>query len=172
MRLEAGNFNTEISPIPIYEDSSYANPTTVTKVQWSEPNPIIPAPPYTDLNVPIGSIIGFMLYTYRPSDWLAGCNKREINGAQSYVYFTALQSYTTIENWFLANLSTIMATFSSIQDAQMTVSWYGLQNLSNAAMNTFVTNNAWGDDMRLYMNRDPADNKLTFLDVGNYRLWS
>ena len=162
MRLEAGNFNTEITPIPIYEDSSYANPTTVTEVQWSEPNPIIPAPPYTDLNIPIGSTIGFMLYTYRASDWVAGCTKREINGGTNYVYFTALQSYTTIENWFLANLSTIMATFNSIQDVQMTVSWYGLQNLSNAAMNTFVTNNAWGDDMRLYINRDPANNKLTF----------
>ena len=161
MRLEAGNFNTEISPIQIYNDSSSAY--TITEISWSDPNfPVPPALTYTDLDVPIGSTIGFMLYTYRSADWTTGCRKREVNAATAYVYFTALQSYTTVENWFLANLSAITATFSSIQNVQMTVSWQSVQNLSNAAMNTFVSNNASSDDMRLYINRDPSDNKLTF----------
>ena len=161
MRLEAGNFNTEISPIPKYEDSSNGtgSSNTVTGISLSEPL-VAPAVMYTDLDVPIGSTIGFMLYTYRSAG--GGCKKREINAATDYVYFTALQSYTNVENWFLGNLSSIMATFSSIQNVQMTISWYGVSTLSNAAMLTLVDSQAWSDDMRLYINRDPADNKLTF----------
>lgn len=163
MRLEAGNFDSQVSPIPIYNDQSFSNFSPITKISWSDPNfPVPPASTYTDLDVPIGSTIGFMLYTYRSADWTTGCKKREINAATAYVYFTALQSYTSVETWFLGNLSYIMATFGSIQNVQMTISWYGVFALSNAAMNTFVGNNAWSDDMRLYINRDPADNKLTF----------
>ena len=162
MRLEAGNFNTEVSPIPIYNDSSNnIGWETVTAVSLSDP--AFPIPPYTDLDVPIGSTIGFMLYTYRPKNFVYGCNKREINGAQSYVYFTALQSYTSVETWFLANLSAITATFSSIQHLQMSVSWQSpVQNLSNVLMLNLANIQASSDDMKLYMNRDPADNKLTF----------
>ena len=160
MRLEAGNFNTEISPIPIYED--YDTEWTVTTVSLSEPNPIIPAPPYTDLDVPIGSTIKFMLYTYRSKKVISGCTKREANGDKNYASFTALQSYTSIESWFLGNLSTIMATLTTLTaGGQVSCSWYGVQNLTNSAMNTLVTNNIWSDDMRLYMNREP-NNKLTF----------
>ena len=160
MRLEAGNFNTEISPVPIYED--YDTAWSVTTVSLSEPNPLVPAPPYTDLDVPVGSTIKFMLYTYRSKRVISGCTKREVNANKTYVSFTALQSYTSVETWFLGNLSAIMATFSSIQNAQMTISWYGVQNLGVVAMQNLVDSQVYSDDMRLYMNRDPADNKLTF----------
>ena len=160
MRLEAGNFTTEVSPIPIYED--YDTAWSVTTVSLSEPNPIIPAPPYTDLDVPVGSTIKFMLYTYRSKRLISGCTKREVNAGKTYVSFTALQSYTSVETWFLGNLSAIMATFSSIQHAQVTISWYGVQNLSNTAMENLVDSQVYSDDMRLYMNRDPSNNKLTF----------
>jgi hypothetical protein len=165
MRLEAGNFNTEVSPVPKYEDSSNnIGWETVTAVSLSDPAfPVPPALMYTDLDVPIGSTIGFMLYTYRPKNLVYGCNKREVNGGTNYVYFTALQSYTSVETWFLANLSAITATFSSIQNDQMTVSWQSpVQNLSNALMLNLANIQASSDDMKLYMNRDPADNKLTF----------
>jgi len=160
MRLEASNFNTEVSPISTYDDSS--SDSIVTSVSWSDPNPLVVPPPYTDLTVPVGSTIGFMLYTFRAKDVIAGCRKREVNAATTYVYFTALQSYTNLETWFLANLSAITTTFSSIQNVQMTVSWQGVSTLSNAAMNTLVLTNSSSDDMKLYINRDPADNKLTF----------
>jgi len=158
MRLEASNFNTEVSPIPIY--TAYNTAFSVTNISLSDPAfPVPPAVSYTDLDVPIGSIIKFMLYTYRSK--YGGCKKREVNAGQTYVSFTALQSYTSVETWFLGNLSAIMATFSSIQNVQMSISWYGVQNLTNSAMNTLVTNQVWSDDMRLYMNREP-NNRLTF----------
>ena len=160
MRLEAGNFNSQISPIPIYNDSSSS--ANVTKVDWSDPAfPVPPALTYTDLDVPVGSTIGFMLYTYRPQFF--GCKKREVNAANAYVYFTATQSYANLESWFIANQTAIMTTFSSIQNVQMSISFpIPVQALSNAAMNTLVNSQVYSDDMRLYINRDPADNKLTF----------
>ena len=159
MRLEAGNFNSEVSAIPIYNDNGSG--TEIAIVDWSDPAfPVPPALTYTDLDVPIGSTIGIMLYTYRNPNF--GCKKREVNGGNAYSYFTATQSYANLESWFLGNLSAIMATFSSIQNVQMTISWYGVYSLSYSAMNTFVTNNVSSDDMRLYINRDPSNNKLTF----------
>jgi hypothetical protein len=159
MRLEAGNFESQVSPIPIYND--YNTAVSVTTVSLSEPNPLVPAPPYTDLDVPIGSTIGIMLYTYRSKYF--GCKKREANGAKNYAYFTVLQNYTSVESWFLGNLSAIMATLTSLTSGgQVSCSWYGTHNLSYSAMNTLVTNNVSSDDMRLYINRDPSDNKLTF----------
>lgn len=163
MRLEAGNFNTEISPIPIYE--AYDTDWSVTTVSLSEPNPLVPAPPYTDLDVPIGSIISIMLHTYRSPYWLTGCKRRDANPSLSYATFTALQSYTSVESWFLGNLSAIMATLTALTatpNGQVSCSWYGLQNLGVVAMQNLVTNNISSDNMRLYMNRDPSDNKLTF----------
>jgi hypothetical protein len=166
MRLEASNFNTEVSPIPIYDDSSNGIGwfETVTVVSLSDPAfPVPPAVSYTDLDVPVGSIIKFMLKTYRPKNLVYGCKLREVNAAATYVSFTALQSYTSVETWFLANLSAITATFSSIQNVQMTVSWQSpVQSLSNVLMENLVDLQASSDDMKLYMNRDPADNKLTF----------
>ena len=159
MRLEAGNFNSEVSAIPIYNDNGSG--TEIAIVDWSDPAfPVPPALTYTDLDVPIGSTIGIMLYTYRNPNF--GCKKREVNGGNAYSYFTATQSYANLESWFLGNLSAIMATFSSIQNVQMTISWYGVYSLSYSAMNTFVTNNVSSDDMRLYINRDPSNNQLTF----------
>jgi len=159
MRLEASNFSTEVSPIPIY--TAYNTAFSVTNISLSDPDfPVPPALAYTDLDVPIGSIIKIMLYTSRPKYF--GCTKREANASQTYASFTALQSYTSVETWFLGNLSAIMATLTSLTaGGGMSCSWYGVQNLSNAAMNTLVTNQVWSDDIRLYMNREP-NNRLTF----------
>jgi len=160
MRLEAANFASQVSPIPIYTD--YDTAFSVTTVSLSDPSfPVPPALIYTDLDVPIGSTIGIMLYTYRKKYF--GCLKREANGAKNYAYFTALQSYTNIESWFLGNLSTIMTTLTSLTaGGGMSCSWYGVYNLSDFAMNTLVNNGVYSDNIRLYINRDPIDNKLTF----------
>lgn len=160
MRLEAANFASQVSPIPIYTD--YDTAFSVTTVSLSDPSfPVPPALTYTDLDVPIGSTIGIMLYTYRKKYF--GCKKREANGAKNYVYFTALQSYTNVQSWFLGNLSTIMTTLTSLTaGGQMSCSWYGVYNLSDLAMNTLVNNGVYSDNIRLYINRDPIANKLTF----------
>ena len=163
MRLEAGNFQTEISPIPLYND--YSTSVSVTKISWSDPN-ILPVPPYTDLNVPVGSTIKFMLYTYRPSrtfPYPIPCPKREVNANKTYVSFTALQSYTSVQAWFSANQTAIMTTFNALQDVGMNVTFDGvIYSLSTSLMNNFVQSNVSKDIMKLYINRDPITNELTF----------
>jgi hypothetical protein len=68
MRLEAGNFESQVSPIPIYNADSIGTSDltsrATTRVIWSDPAfPVPPALTYTDLDVPVGSTIGIMLYT-------------------------------------------------------------------------------------------------------------
>lgn len=165
MRLEAGNFNSQVSPIPIHneEDISYytKNFGSSTVVSWSDPAfPVPPALLYTDFDVPVGSTIGIMLYTYRKK--LGGCGKREINAANSYSYFTATQSYANLESWFLANQTAIMTTFDALQDVDMSITFNGLQALDTAAMSVFVRSNTANNVMKLYINRNPVNNQLTF----------
>lgn len=169
MRLEAGNFASQVSPTPIhneystvYYDSSFPS---ITGVSWSDPAfPVPPALIYTDFDVPVGSTIGIMLYTYRKK--IGNCGKREVNGAKDYSYFTAAQSYANLESWFSANQTAIMATFNSLQEVDMSITFNGVFGLSNAAMNTLVTNSISTNVMKLYINRDPANNRLSFLMSG------
>ena len=162
MRLEAGNFESQVSPIPIYNSNSNATSsgvtTNATRVEWSEIIP--PALTYTDLNVPVGSTIGIMLYTYRNPNF--GCKKREVNAANSYSYFTTTQSYANLESWFLANQTAIMTTFDALQDVQMNVTFNGVFNINTSSMDFFVASNTYSDVMKLYINRDPVTNRLTF----------
>ena len=165
MRLEAGNFNSQISPTPIYNEYSVGTSDltslATTRVSWSDPAfPVPPALTYTDLDVPVGSTIGIMLYTYRKP--IGGCGPREVNGANAYSYFTANQSYASLESWFLANQTAIMSTFNALQEANMSITFNGVSALSTAAMNTFVTSSISSDVMKLYINRDPVTNMLTF----------
>jgi hypothetical protein len=161
MRLEAGNFDSQVSPIPIYTatDSQYST----TKVSWSDPAfPVPPAAMYTDLDVPIGSVIKIMLYTYIGAGSFSGCKKREVNAAQSSVSFTATQSYVSLEAWFQANQTAIMASLDGLQDVQMSVTFNGFYNVSDATMSSTVTSGVSRDNMKLYINRDPANNLLKF----------
>jgi len=165
MRLEAGNFAAQISPTPIYNEYSVGTSDltslATTRVIWSDPAfPVPPALTYTDFDVPVGSTIGIMLYTYRKP--IGGCGAREINGANAYSYFTATQSYASLESWFLANQTAIMSTFNALQEVNMSITFNGVYALSTAAMNTFVTSSISSNVMKLYINRDPADNRLTF----------
>lgn len=162
MRLEAGNFESQVSPIPIYNSNSNVTSsgvtTNATRVEWSEIIP--PALTYTDLDVPVGSTIGIMLYTYRNPNF--GCKKREVNAANSCSYFTATQSYANLESWFLANQTSIMSTFNALQDVQMNITFNGVFNANTSSMDYFVATNTYSDVMKLYINRDPVTNRLTF----------
>jgi len=162
MRLEAGNFYSQVSPIPIYTatDSQYST----TKVSWSDPAfPVPPAAMYTDLDVPIGSVIKIMLYTYIGADFWSGCTKREANGAQNYATFTATQSYVSLAAWFTANETAIMASLTSLTSGgQVALTYMGLYNVSDATMSSTVTSGVDRDVMKLYINRDPATNLLKF----------
>jgi hypothetical protein len=165
MRLEAGNFDSEVSPIPIItRDSNSTSSTSLTVVSWSE-NFVPPATTFTDLDVPVGSVIGIMLYTYIGRYYQ--CLKREANGARSYAYFTATQSYASIEDWWTANQSAIMASLTTLtQGGQVSLAFMGFYNQSFSSMQTLATNQATRDGMRLYINRDPANNQLTFWMTG------
>jgi len=160
MRLEAGNFDSQVSPIPIY----YANDSgaETTNVDWSDPAfPVPPALTYTDLDVPVGSIIGIMLYTYRPNTLF--CLRREANPSQSYAYFTAAQNYTSIENWFTANQTAIMASLTSLTaGGGMSCIFVNTYNLSFGAMQSLVSGGVDRDVIKLYINREPVTNKLRF----------
>jgi hypothetical protein len=159
MRLEAGNFESQVSPIPIYNDSSGGYNNEVVNVDWSEIVP--PALTPTDLDVPVGSTIGIMLYTFRKKSLF--CVRREANPSNSYAYFTATQSYANLENWFTANQTAIMASLTSLTSGgQMSCIFVSSNTLSNSAMTTLVNNGKDRDVIKLYINRDPADNKLTF----------
>jgi hypothetical protein len=165
MRLEAGNFASQVSPIPIHNEYSFgtSNLTSLatTRVSWSDPAfPVPPALLYTDFDVPVGSTIGIMLYTYRKK--IGNCGKREINPGKDYSYFTATQSYANLESWFLANQTAIMSTFNALPHTDMSVTFNGVFALSTAAMNTLVTSSISSNVMKLYINRDPANNMLTF----------
>jgi hypothetical protein len=160
MRLEAGNFDSQVSPIPIY----YANDSgiEIANVDWSDPAfPVPPALTYTDLDVPVGSIIGIMLYTYRPKT--LACVRREANPSTSYAYFTAAQNYTSIENWFTANQTAIMAQLTSLTaGGGMSCIFVGTYNLSFGAMQTLVSSGVDRDVIKLYINREPVTDKLRF----------
>ena len=161
MRLEAGNFESEVSPIPIYSvtNSGYS----LTKVSWSDPAfPVPPAAMYTDLDVPVGSVIKIQVYTYIGADFWTGCKKREVNAAGSYVSFTATQSYVSLEAWFQANQTAIMASLDGLQDVQMSVTFNGFYNVSQSTMQGTVGSGTSRDNMKLYINRDPANNLLQF----------
>ena len=160
MRLEAGNFDSQVSPIPIYTDSSFGQ--NVTKVRWSEPL-VPPAVINTDLNVPIGSVIGIMLYTYIAADFWQGCTKREANGAQSYAYFTATQSYASLEAWFTTNQTAIMAQLTSLTSGgQVALTFNGFYTVDETTMLGIVQSGIDRDVMKLYINRAPVTNLLRF----------
>jgi hypothetical protein len=160
MRLEAGNFDSQVSPIPIYTDSTTGQ--SVTKVQWSELL-VPPAVTYTDLNVPIGSVIGIMLYTYIGADFWTGCKKREANPSQSYAYFTATQSYASLEAWFMTNQTAIMAQLTSLTaGGQVGLTFNNFYNVSETTMLGIVQSGVDRDVMKLYINRDPVTNLLRF----------
>ena len=159
MRLEAGNFESQVSPTPIYNDSSGGYNNEVAAVDWWEIVP--PALTPTDLDVPVGSTIGIMLYTYRKKSLF--CVRREANPSNSYAYFTAAQSYANLEAWFTANQTTIMASLTSLTaGGGMSCIFVSSNTLSNSAMTTLVDNGKDRDVIKLYINRDPANNKLTF----------
>jgi len=160
MRLEAGNFESQVSPIPIYNDNGSG--AERANVDWSDPAfPVPPALLYTDLDIPIGSTIGIMLYTYRKKTLF--CVRREANPSTSYAYFTAAQSYVSIVDWFTINQTAIMASLTSLTaGGGMSCTFVGLYNLSLFDIQVLVTNGVDRDVIKLYINRDPADNKLTF----------
>ena len=160
MRLEAGNFESQVSPIPIYNDNGSG--AERANVDWSDPAfPVPPALTYTDLDVPVGSTIGIMLYTYRKKTLF--CVRREANPSTSYAYFTATQSYVSIETWFTTNLTAIMTSLTSLTaGGGMSCIFVGSYNLSLFAIQALVTSGVDRDVIKLYINRDPADNKLTF----------
>ena len=161
MRLEAGNFITEISPTPIFSvGESIAG--SVVKVPWSDPDfPVPPALMYTDLAVPVGSVIKIMAYTFVANDFWTGCSKKEINPGKTYCSFTATQSYANLASWFIANN---VAITNAIQNASpptgMSVVYMGYSTISNSAMSTMVSSGISRTIMRFYINRDPADNLL------------
>jgi hypothetical protein len=165
MRLEAGNFDSQVSPIPTISqtNSGYSR----TKVVWSETPLVPPAVMYTDLDVPVGSVIGIMAYTYIADDYWTGCSKKEINPGQNWSYFTATQSYANLEAWFTANTATIVAALQGASPPTgMSVSYIGYYTLSDAAMLSFVSTGTSRTVMKLYINRDPADNLLKFWMTG------
>jgi len=159
MRLEAGNFDSQVSPIPIYSDSSGGYNNEVAVVNWWEivPPAVIP----TDLDVPVGSIIGIMLYTFRKKS--LSCVRREANPSQSYAYFTAAQSYANLEDWFTANQTAIMASLTSLTaGGGMSCIFVNFYNVSDATMASIVSSGADRDVIKLYINRDPVTNLLRF----------
>ena len=162
MRLEAGNFESQVSPIPIYNDNGSG--AERANVDWSDPAfPVPPALTYTDLDVPVGSTIGIMLYTYRKKTLF--CVRREANPSTSYAYFTATQSYVSIETWFTTNLTAIMTSLTSLTaGGGMSCIFVGSYNLSLFAIQALVTSGVDRDVIKLYINREPApaNNKLTF----------
>jgi hypothetical protein len=163
MRLEAGNFDSQVSPIPTISEtnSGYSR----TKVVWSE-TPLV-TPMYIDLDVPVGSVIGIMAYTYIASDFWSGCSKKEINPGQNWSYFTATQSYANLEAWFTANTATITAAlYGASPPTGMSVSYIGSYTMSDAAMLSMVTAATSRTVMKLYINRDPANNLLKFWMTG------
>ena len=158
MRLETVNFAATVPSIPPYKDTDAGvYPWSTTQVSWSE----IGVPPRIDLDVPEGSVIGIKVYTYSPSGNFSP--KHEINPAQSYVYFTATNNYNSIEDWFVFNQATILSALSALPSTNMTISYMG-NGYANAplAMNTLVNAGTDTNIMKLYINRDPADNHLTF----------
>jgi len=161
MRLEASNFNTEISPTPIFSVGEGIT-GSVVKVPWSDPDfPVPPALMYTDLAVPVGSVIKIMAYTFVAADFWTGCSKKEINPGKIYCSFTATQSYANLESWFTTNNAAIT---TAIQNASpptgMSVVYMGYSTISNSAMSTMVASGISRTVMRFYINRDPADNLL------------
>jgi hypothetical protein len=161
MRLEAGNFITEISPTPIFSVGEGIT-GSVVKVPWSDPAfPVPPALMYTDLAVPVGSVIKIMAYTFVANDFWKQCSKKEINPNKTYCSFTATQSYANLASWFIANNAAIT---NSIQYASpptgMSVVYMGYSTISNSAMSTMVSSGISRTVMKFYINRDPADNLL------------
>ena len=159
MRLEAGNFESQVSPIPTISQTNSG--FSRTKVIWSE-TPLV-TPMYIDLDVPIGSVIGIMAYTYIANDFWSGCSKKEINPGQNWSYFTATQSYANLEAWFSANTATIVAALQGASPPTgMSVSYIGSYTMADSAMLSMVVSGTSRTVMKLYINRDPADNLLKF----------
>lgn len=153
MRLETVNFAATIPSVPPYIDTSFGD---VSRVSWSE----LGGPPWVDMNVPAGSIIGIMVYTYRAPSF--GCDKKEINPGQSYVYFTATNNYNNLEDWFTFNQAAILSALSALPSTNMTISYMGTFNNPAAFMYTLVDSAKTAGTMKLYINRDFVDNRLTF----------
>ena len=160
MRLETVNFSATVPSIPPYVDSSFLTPA---RVSWSE----LGGPPWIDIDVPAGSVIGLQVYTYLPPGF--GCDKREINPAQVYVYFTATNNYNNLADWFVFNQATILSALNALPSTSMSISYEGYFNLTVGAMLLYVTGNTDASIMKLYINRDPSDNRLTFWMSGTER---
>ena len=160
MRLETVNFSATVPSIPPYVDSSFLTPA---RVSWSE----LGGPPWIDIDVPAGSVIGLQVYTYLPPGF--GCDKREINPAQVYVYFTATNNYNNLADWFVFNQATILSALNALPSTSMSISYEGYFNLTVGAMLLYVTGNTDASIMKLYINRDPFDNRLTFWMSGTER---
>ena len=159
MRLETVNFAATVPSIPPYEATDGGAYTSSTSVPWSEPG----GPPFIDIDVPAGSIIGLKVYTYRPPSPFV--DKKEINPAQDYVYFTATNNYNSLENWFTFNQSTILSALSALPSTNMTISYQGVSNLpffGLGGIQALVNMNTNESIMKLYINRGPVDNYLTF----------
>ena len=164
MRLEAGNFESQVSPIPTISQTNTGY--SRTKVIWSE-TLVPPAVMYTDLDVPVGSVIGIMAYTYIADDFWSGCSKKEINPGQNWSYFTATQSYANLEAWFTANTATIVAALQGASPPTgMSVNYIGSYTMADSAMLSTVIAATSRTIMKLYINRDPANNLLKFWMTG------
>ena len=160
MRLEAGNFTTEISPTPLYSVSNSLN--SVVRVSWSDPDfPVPPALMYTDFAVPVGSVISIMAYTHVGNEFWQDCSKKEINPGKIWCNFTATQDYANLASWFIANNATIT---TAIQNASpptgMSVVYVGNYSVSDSTMSSTVVSGISRTVMKFYINRDPADNSL------------
>lgn len=166
MRLEGNNFGTVVPAIPIYSvlDSDYGTYGHKGRVgvllsEFDGAN-------WIPLDVPQGSTIKFMLYTFRNRYFQ--CKKREVNAGQYYVTFTATQNYNSVYDWFIANQTSVMSTFNSLQDVQMNITYNGLYNLQVSAFYVNpLQSNASSDVMKLYFNQDPLNNKLYFYMSGS-----
>ena len=159
MRLETVNFSATVPSIPPYEATDGGSYTNVTNVPWSEPG----GPPFIDIDVPAGSIIGLKVYTYRPPSPFV--DKKEINPGANYVYFTATNNYNSLENWFTFNQATILSALSALPSTNMTISYQGVFNLPFSgfgSIQNLVNSSTNQSIMKLYINRDPVDNYLTF----------
>jgi len=165
MRLEATNFNVDAqNTIPEVSDdaASFSDQNTAIWIDWSDPDyPVPPALLYTDLDVPAGSTISFMLYTFRPKD--VGCSKRELNAGKKWKTFTATSNYASIEDWFEANDVSILTAFNTLQDVDMNVEYMGVSSYADEiTMYNHVGGLQSPSTYRLYINRYPSNNRLTF----------
>ena len=114
MRLEAGNFSSTVPPIPMVSDldeQENDDKDYITRVanKWHDPVTLV------NYDIPQGSVIELLFYTYRQK--YGGCKKRETNGAQKWLSFTANANYNDLVGWWTANQSAIMSSITAMVDA-------------------------------------------------------